>query len=56
MKSLVRFCIRNPFITLALTAWYAENSIFAMTIVIGLAAYALHVALGKRPVRPAGVA
>jgi serine/threonine-protein kinase len=40
-------------ITTALTEWYTENSLFALTIVIGLGAYALYAVLGGRLFRPA---
>jgi len=40
-------------ITTALTEWYAESSVFALVIVIGLGAYALYAALGGRLFRSA---
>jgi predicted Ser/Thr protein kinase len=39
-------------VTIALGAWYAESSVFALTVVIGLGAYALYAVLGGRPFRP----
>jgi hypothetical protein len=42
-------------ITVDLSTWYAESSIFAMVVVVGLGTYGLHTALGGFIPRPAGV-